>query len=239
MNKFLYRAGSENAATREAGIPAQRSRREFLSSVVALPLAGAVGWQSMPRAPQTRPMRTPQVVTFVGGAAGTWRVLRTEAVVGPPLPPVERVAVYEGERALQQNGAWTLRGVVGHLRYTTQREREQLAAVQAGLGRPDATYAAFIPIKKSEAWWGLAQDQRRAIFEEGSHHIRASMKYLPAIARRLHHSRDLGDPFDFLTWFEFAPQHAPLFDELVAMLRSTEEWKYVEHEVDIRLQRSK
>ena len=61
------------------------------------------------------------------------------------------------------------------------------------------------------------------------------MKYMPAIARRLYHARDLGEPFDFLTWFEYAPQDADLFEDLVRMLRSTEEWTFVEREVDIRL----
>lgn len=65
------------------------------------------------------------------------------------------------------------------------------------------------------------------------------MKYLPAIARRLHHCRDLGEPqpFDFLTWFEFASEAAPAFDDLLAALRSTPEWTYVDWEVDIRLLR--
>ncbi len=110
--------------------------------------------------------------------------------------------------------------------------------MQAGLGRPEATRAALIPITKSAAWWDLPQDERRAIFEERSHHISASLKYLPLIARRLYDARELGGPFDFLTWFEFAPEHAGLFDELVAMLRATEEWRYVEREVDIRLSRT-
>lgn len=57
------------------------------------------------------------------------------------------------------------------------------------------------------------------------------------MARRLHHSRDLGEPFDFLTWFEYAPQHTAAFEELVSELRATEEWKFVEREVDIRLVR--
>ena len=137
----------------------------------------------------------------------------------------------------QPGTGWVLRGVAGHLRYTTREEKETLSAVQAGLGRAESTRAALIPIKKSAAWWALAQDERRAIFEERSHHTQASLKYLPAIARRLHHSRDLGEPFDFLTWFEYAPRDAQLFEELAQMLRSTEEWKYVEREVDIRLSR--
>lgn len=61
------------------------------------------------------------------------------------------------------------------------------------------------------------------------------MKYMPAVARRLYHCRDLGDPFDFLTWFEYAPADAELFEDLVQMLRATEEWTFVEREVDIRL----
>jgi hypothetical protein len=64
------------------------------------------------------------------------------------------------------------------------------------------------------------------------------MKYLPRIARRLYQARELGEHFDFLTWFEFAPEHEPAFDELLAMLRSREEWSFVEREVEIRLRRS-
>ena len=101
----------------------------------------------------------------------------------------------------------------------------------------EATRAALIPIKKSQAWWDLTQEERRKIFEDKSHHIAGSLKYLPAIARQLYHCRDLGEPFDFLTWFEYAPEHAALFEELVAMLRATEEWTYVEREVDVRLAR--
>ena len=90
---------------------------------------------------------------------------------------------------------------------------------------------------KSAAWWELAQDERRAIFEELSHHTAIGVEYLPAIARRLYHSRDLGEPFDFLTWFEYAPEHSAAFEELVRRLRSTKEWAYIEREIDIRLER--
>src|SRR2546427_8424 len=74
-----------------------------------------------------------------------------------------------------------------------------------------------------------------AILEERSHHISAGIEYLPAVARRLHHGRDLGEPFDFLTWFEFAPSDATAFEDLVQRLRAMEEWSYVDREVDIRL----
>src|SRR5205823_5638537 len=135
--------------------------------------------------------------------------------------------------------SWRLAGAVSHLRYTERAEKDQLVAAQAGLGRPEATHAALIPIRKSQAWWDLTQEERRKIFEDKSHHIAASLKYLPAVARQLYHCRDLGEPFDFLTWFEYAPADADTFEELVRTLRATEEWRYVEREVDIRMERER
>ena len=44
-------------------------------------------------------------------------------------------------------------------------------------------------------------------------------------------------PFDFLTWFEYAPSEISAFEELVAALRNSPEWKYGDREVDIRLVR--
>jgi len=146
------------------------------------------------------------------------------------------------DTAFEEEGLCIVRGPDlawgGDIRRFRCQPKLQLEAVQAGLGRAEATRAALIPITKSAAWWDLPRDERRAIFEERSHHISASLKYLPPIARRLYHARELGGPFDFLTWFEFAPEHAGLFDELVAVLRGTEEWRYVECEVDIRLSRT-
>lgn len=173
--------------------------------------------------------------TFFGGATGGWQITESAAVVGEPLPFAERLAIEPGVQAA--TGAWTLRGVAGHARYVMRREKAALDAASPPLGRAEATRAALIPIRKSAAWWQLPHDERRAIFEERSHHIADSMAYLPRVARRLYHARDLGEPFDFLTWFEFAPQDAAAFEELVAMLRAREEWQYVEREVDVRLAR--
>ncbi|TMK38383.1 MAG: chlorite dismutase family protein [Actinobacteria bacterium] len=180
----------------------------------------------------------PLDVVFLGGRRGEWTIERMEAVVGPSLPSASRVHVQEGAvREATSDSAWILRGVTSNERYVTRAEREQLEARQAPLGRRDATRAALIPIRKSAAWWELAQDERRQIFEESSHHVAIGLEYLPAVARRLHHGRDLGEPFDFLTWFEFTPDAAADFAELVQRLRDTEEWHYVEREIDIRLAR--
>jgi chlorite dismutase len=70
--------------------------------------------------------------------------------------------------------------------YVNQAERAALTVRQQGLGRTEATCAALIPIKKSEAWWELTQDERREIFGERSRHIATGLEYLPAVARRLH-----------------------------------------------------
>ncbi len=178
----------------------------------------------------------PFTVTFSAGARGDWRIDRIAPVIGERLPAAERLSLADDGPSGHQ-AAWRLRGVVGHARYSTTSELKQLTAVSPPLGRPEATVAALIPIKKSEAWWAMGQDERRAIFEDSSQHIARSMRHLPAIARRLHHARDLGEPFDFLTWFEYAPDYADAFESLVSELRATAEWRFVEREVDIRLAR--
>jgi hypothetical protein len=179
----------------------------------------------------------PLPVAFAGGAQGAWRVVSIAPVAGPVLRTVERVAVVEGAGPPPAGAAWVLRGVTSNARYTTRAEQAALAAAQPALGRPEATRAALIPVRKAAAWWALAQDERRAILEERSHHIALGLEHVPAVARRLHHGRDLGEPFDFLTWFEYAPSDTGAFDHLVARLRATPEWAFVEREVDIRLRR--
>ena len=177
-------------------------------------------------------------VCFAGGQSGAWRVERIYASAGRPLTAVDRIAVLEDQDLpIGQDSAWLLRGVTSYERYVHRAERAALSARSPSLGRPDASHAALIPIRKSTAWWELTQGDRRAIFEERSRHISTGLEYLPAIARRLYHSHDLGEPFDFLTWFEFAPAASERFDELVGKLRETEEWAYVEREVEIRLRR--
>lgn len=179
-----------------------------------------------------------RLFTFFAGNDGAWQVLDARTVVGEPVPGCERVDVVQGNPGPMPDGtAWVLRGVTSYLRYTTGEEQAALAAIQPVLGRPEACCAALIPIRKSAAWWALPQDQRRDILEDQSQHIRTGMHYLPAVARRLHHSRDLDEPFDFLTWFEFAPADAAAFDDLLAALRASAEWAYVEREAELRLLR--
>lgn len=182
-----------------------------------------------------------RLFSFIGGDAGLWRVAEMEVRVGEALPAAKRLAIASGSESLSDpQAAWVLHGMTSNERYAVrEEERSQLVARQLGLGRPEATCAALIPIRKNMAWWALTQAERQSVFEEQSRHAKIGLQYFPALARRLHHCRDLSEnePFDFLTWFEYAPADEAAFNKLVAELRATVEWKYVEREVDIRLVR--
>ena len=190
-------------------------------------------------APRVPRLDTAMFTTFRGGQSGAWRVTLNSAVKGEALAAVPALSITQNASIalpiLPSSTSWRLVGVTSHLRYVEKAEKEQLAEKQAPLGRNEATFAALIPIKKSAAWWELNQDERREILEAKSHHISGTLKYLPQVARQLYHCRDLGEPFDFITWFEYASEHAAMFEELVAMLRTTEEWNFVEREIDVRL----
>ncbi|MDX2019749.1 MAG: chlorite dismutase family protein [Deltaproteobacteria bacterium] len=178
-------------------------------------------------------------VSFVAGAVGQWRVEHVRTVVGQGLPAASALSRIEG--SVFQNpidAAWSLDGVRSNERYQEVMEKRKLAAIQEDLDRPASTCAALIPIRKLPEWWQMSQDERRSIFEQKSNHIAVGSEYLPAVARRLYHCRDLGCDFDFLTWFEFAPESRGAFDELLERLRSTEEWRYVDREVELRLTRN-
>lgn len=179
--------------------------------------------------------------SFMGGDTGPWRITQMVGLVGEPLPATGRLEIVPGaETASAPHATWTLRGITSNERYVVREEdRNQLVAKQPALGRPEATCAALIPLRKNGAWWALTQTQRQGIFEAQSRHAEIGLLRFPALARRLHHCRDLSEnePFDFLTWFEYAPADEAKFNEPLAALRATEEWKYVDREVDIRLVR--
>lgn len=180
------------------------------------------------------------IISFLGTNSGPWKVLSMQTISGVPMEmapylSISREAITSAE---QEESRWILRAFISNLRYTAKTEKNILEQHSRGLALLEFNHAALIPIKKTQEWWALAQDERRKIFEEDSRHIEKSIKYLPVISRQLHHSKDLGETFDFLTWFEFSSEHDDAFDELCNILRKTEEWKYVNREVDIRLEKS-
>jgi hypothetical protein len=176
----------------------------------------------------------------MGGDTGLWRVAAMKAITGEPLPAASRLEITSGsEIPSGPQSTWILRGITSNERYVDREEKSQIVAKLLGLGRPGATCAALISIRKSAAWWALTQEERLGIFKEQSHHTKIGLQHFPELARRLHHCRDLSqnEPFDFLTWFEYEPAQEAKFNKLVDELRAAEEWKYVEREVDIRLVR--
>jgi len=186
----------------------------------------------------------PRLFHFVGGDLGALRVRSITAVAGVGLPPCARLHFGVGDAdtdtTMPRPAAWRLQGIRSNERYTDRAEHDRLQATQAGLGRPEATRGAMLPIRKTAAWWSLPQDERLAIFTARSRHTEIGQRHLPAIARRLFHCRDLTEdaPFDFVTLFDFLPEHEPAFDDLLGALRASEEWQYVEREVDVRFERT-
>lgn len=184
-----------------------------------------------------------RLFSFIGGDTGLWRVAKMEVIAGEPMPAASRLDITSGsEIPSDPYPAWVLRGITSNERYVVrEEEKSQIMAKQLSLGRPEATCAALIPIRKNAAWWALTQNERQSIFEQQSRHANIGLQYFPELARRLHHCRDISEsePFDFLTWFEYAPAQEAAFNKLFAALRATAEWKYVERELDIRLVRGK
>jgi len=214
------------------------SRRGFLTRTVALGSA-AIGGGPISATADVAVPANPRLYTYVGGKGGGWSVESTKTIVGEPLPVVERISIVHGAvDGMPDGGKWILRGVTSNERYANREEKKHIS-IQKALGRPEADHGAFIPIKKNAAWWALTQDERRAIFEERSKHITIGFKYMPTIARRLQHCRDLSEnePFDFLTVFDYTKADMSAFDDMLAELRASEEWKYVDREVDLRLVR--
>jgi hypothetical protein len=162
----------------------------------------------------------PTLVAFVAGFEGLWLIEGMTAPIGEPLAPAARLSVVEGAEAEIADGRWVLRGVVSG-------QGEDARADQLPLGRPDARCAALLAVRMSPAWWERAEEDRRA--------LSANIEHGPAISRRLHRARDRSEPFDVLTWFEFAPGLQSELNDVVARLRASEEWSYVERDVELRM----
>jgi chlorite dismutase len=174
--------------------------------------------------------------SFIGGKQGQWKITRICSVLGESLEMTDRLHIVNYEMDAQPiDSVWVLKCFTSNIRYSTRAEQNELKAVTPPLDRDEAILAVLIPIKKKDEWWELAQDERRAIFEEQSHHTAIGIEYLPGVARKLFHCRDLGEPFDFLTWFEFSPEHKDAFHHLLLRMRASKEWEYVEREVEVHL----
>ena len=146
----------------------------------------------------------------------------------------------ESEKSLLAHEAG-LAGVTGHVLYTNQEARAALGRISAKESGP---MAVLIPIRKSAAWWAMAQDERTSMFcgaERGAGHHAVGVEYASRIFRRLYQARWLPESrWDFLTYFEFPADERAAFVELLQKLRDPRvnpEWEFVEAEVECWMQR--
>ena len=157
-----------------------------------------------------------KLTTFYGGRLGSWKVREFNTIIGKPIKTVDRIdMINPNQQSRKIMSDWIFKGISSNLRYATKEEKIMLDKTPPIIGKHENSFAALIPMSKSEEWWLLTQDERRKIF----------------------HSRDIGEEFDFLAWFEFEPKNKSVFDDLLGYLRQTEEWKYVTREIDVRVNR--
>jgi len=168
-------------------------------------------------------------------------LVRLECAILEPIKNYEN-----GLRALMEaNGGSveTLAGVMRPRSYTSHAMTE-FAYAHAMPPGPGEKFplAAVTPMNKTDAWWQMDFLHRESFFlpryNENEEmvvkgHALASAAGVPGINRRLVHSPDgygLQGNYDFVGYFEFAEKDAPVFREVMAGLRDTEqnpEWKYV------------
>jgi hypothetical protein len=178
----------------------------------------------------------------VGLLRSDYQVQSVVPISGAPLAGIE-----PGQRwsRLERTGGllWPDAPFVGstqHLVYTSAATRAELTQISRA---PSGPVAVLIPIRKSAAWWALAQDERQAHFTSGQRpgHTALGRSFAARIYRRLYHARYLpGSAWDFLTYFEFPEAETAAFRELLALLRDPElnpEWAYVEREQELWLQK--
>lgn len=134
-------------------------------------------------------------------------------------------------------------GVTQHLQYTDDIQLQELNRRSISELEPsNHTTAVLIPIGKSEDWWKLAQNQRQAHFQKtgvSEGHTAIGLKYMDRIFRKLYHSRCLnaGFSYDFLAYFEFKDVYEKDFSTLLAELRDTKEWTFVNFELEIWMEK--
>jgi hypothetical protein len=96
------------------------------------------------------------IFDFVGGDNGQWKVSKMSTVIGESIDKITHLKIIPSSLLAQNEGIWTMKGLKSNIRYAEKEEKEKLLAVQEGLGRELATFAALIAIRKNEAWWNLA-----------------------------------------------------------------------------------
>jgi len=162
---------------------------------------------------------------------------RVEAVAGAETPEAGWLMTrIQSESRVETVLPLVYQGGTQDLRYTSPAQKASLAHAHGEFS--GGATAVIIPIRKSEEWWALPEERRRAHFRDGAGHTHTGAPYVDRVYRKLFHSRGMGLPYDFVTYFEFAREDADYFRELLAGLRDPQrnpEWRYVEWECEFWL----
>lgn len=172
-----------------------------------------------------------------------------------PVRGESRVRIWQGEEMTRLEsplpktfapGKVKFKAAVRHLQYTDAGTRADLRKESAPpFAADESVLAVLIPIRKSEQWWALAQDERQEYFQPkdaARRHTAIGRDYAGRVYRKLYHARYLEEQppldYDFLTYFEFARKDRSLFEDLLGELRDIKinpEWAFVDFEMEIWL----
>jgi hypothetical protein len=168
-------------------------------------------------------------------------LIRLEGAVLEPLWSYE-----EGVRKLIESRGGTVETLTGvqRPRSYTSHAMTQFAYTSALAPQPGAAcpMGVVTPQNKTAAWWAMDWMHRESFFlprydaQErlvAKGHALAAAAGIPYIVRRNVHAPDrygCAGSYDFVPYFEFAEEHAPIFRAVMAALRDTTqnpEWAYV------------
>jgi len=163
---------------------------------------------------------------------------------GATLDPLARYE--EGVRKLIEPRGGTVETLAGvqRPRSYTSHAMTQFAYTPALAPQPGATcpMGVVTPQNKTATWWAMDWMHRESFFlprydaQErlvAKGHALAAAAGIPYIVRRNVHAPDhygREGHYDFVPYFEFAEEHAPIFRAVMAALRDTgqnPEWTYV------------
>ena len=180
--------------------------------------------------------------SFVAGDRGRWEVTSVAPVIGETLEWVPFLEIRnEYLMNVPVDFSWLLRGITSTRRYTNNVQQVNTMAAQPQLGRPEATCAALIPVRKSREWWDMTFEERKQIFESNS--IRyPKIRTVRNICPASHASSTIAVIWAsrLISWHGSNTRpRTPLLSRILSQLSGLQkEWKYVDREVDVRLVRS-
>lgn len=176
------------------------------------------------------------------GIAEAQALIRLEAASSEPFRHYQA-----GLRMLVEHRGGTVDTVAGvqRGRSYTSHAMYQFSNAPALLPGPGSRFPLGVvtPLNKTTAWWKMDWMHRESFFlprydsQEklvAKGHALAAAEGIPALVRRLIHAPDgygREGQYDFVGYFEFAEENAPVFRSVMAALRDVKqnpEWAYVQ-----------